>query len=258
MRALVASLLFLLLSISVSCQQDFARQTVQQSGLWLSPSIHVQYKKFNLNAEAHLRFSEFKRNQQHLVYVIPEYKVNEYISLAPVGYAHVWNFTYGKLPVAVPENEHRLLEQVLLRFKTGRVRFSNRLRFEQRWTEHKTHNNLDVFAQRGYVFTNRFRFRIGAEIPLTPYFQNQQGWFAFVSEECFISFGRAVSYKLPDQNRIQIGIGYQVNSILKCTTGYLHQLIIKSNGSKAESNHNLAISVQVTLNAERKHGKAPH
>lgn len=231
---------------------------MQQSGLWVTPTLHLHYKKFSLNVEAHFRFNEFKRNQQHLLYAIPDYKVNEYITIAPVGYARVWNFIYGKLPAAVPENEHRLLEQILLRFKAGRVRFSSRLRFEQRWTEHKTHNSLDAYAKRGYVFTNRFRFRIAAEIPLTHHNQNHLGWFVYVSDECFISFGRAVSYKLPDQNRAQVGIGYHVNSFLKCTAGYLHQLIIRSNGAKAESNHNLTIGVQVSLDAAKKHRLASH
>ena len=68
-----------------------------------------------------------------------------------------------------------------------------------------------------------------------------------IYDEVFISFGKKVTYNLPDQNRIYLGLGYKFNNYGTVNVGYLNQLIIKSNGLKAESNHTLFLGVNYVL-----------
>jgi hypothetical protein len=213
-------------------------QTVQQLNVWFSPSSTIKLHKYlGLYVEGQLRFHQLVHNQQHQARTGLEVYINDYVSLMPVGYVYTWNFKYGKFPAAIPENEHRMFEQVVVKLKAGRLNLNNRFRLEQRWIEHNVISNEGVISRQNWVYKNRFRYRLLANVPINKSKMEAKTFFFSVWDEMFVSFGKNVTYTLPDQNRIYFGFGYKFNASGTVSLGYMNQYLLSKNGTKAESNH---------------------
>ncbi|MFN8308572.1 MAG: DUF2490 domain-containing protein [Chitinophagales bacterium] len=231
-------------------------QTVQQFNNWFVPAVSFRFHQYvGITVEGQLRFNQFVHNQQHQARGWLDLFVNDHFVISPVGYVYTWNYRYGKMPVAVPENEHRLFEQLVWKFSEGRFYFNNRVRLEQRWVEHKSSNSLDAFARNGFVYSNRLRYRFQVSVPLNHRDLRSKTIYLSAYDECFISFGKAVTYKFPDQNRAYLGLGYKFSASGSVGLGYMHQLILRSNATKAESNHTIVVSFNYDFDLRKKKRK---
>jgi hypothetical protein len=242
-KAVLISLLLCSVLVNKSlAAPKHGRQTVQQFNNWLVPSANIRFHKYaGLYIEGQLRFNRFIYNQQHQFRTGIEIHVNEQISFMPVAYVYTWNFQYGEFPMAITENEHRMFEQLFFKFKSGRVNWNNRFRMEQRWIEHNIANAEGRVYRQGWTYKNRFRYRLLANIPLNKPTMRAKTIFLSFWDEFFISFGKHVTYYLPDQNRAYAGLGYKFNKNGTINLGYMHQLLISRNGERAESNHTLFV-----------------
>lgn len=128
-----------------------------------------------------------------------------------------------------------------------------RLRAEENWRERKSKSNDGSFYMDGYTFRPRIRPRFQINIALNH--RNMmipKTVFLSVWDEMYIPVGAKLTYHLPDENRAHIGIGYRLNDWSSVTAGYMHQLIIRSDGLQAESNHTLVMQAVFTPDIRKK------
>jgi len=230
MRFLI--LLFSILSLSVFAQTD------NQFNNWISPSLNLKFHKYvGMTFDGQFRFNQFQYNMQHQTRSSVDIFVTDKLSISPICYVYTWNFPYGKQPVKVGENEHRMYQQISYKDHINRFYFDNRIRMEQRWSEHKILQSDGSWRVENYIYKNRFRYRFLVNIPINSPTMTEKTFFFSVYDELFVSFGKNVTYKLPDQNRAYVGFGYKFNKFGTIQSGYLHQLIIKKDGTLRESNH---------------------
>ena len=98
------------------------------------------------------RHDGFAKWQQLLLRPGVNYEVNRILMLTG-GYAFIRAYPYGDHPAPARTDEHRLWEQAWLRYRTGKVAWSTRLRFENRFLQ-----TIDaVSANSSYRYENRFR-----------------------------------------------------------------------------------------------------
>src|SRR5262249_23692754 len=75
------------------------------------------------------------------------------------GYCVVRSYVYSEYAAPGPATpEHRLWEQVLIRYRTGKVAWGSRLRFENRFVRNGS----------GYRYENRFRAWQQIRVPIAP------------------------------------------------------------------------------------------
>ena len=100
----------------------------------------------------------------------------------------------------------------------------------------------------GYVNQQiRIRYRAVFILPITKQESAQsfsldaKTWFIQIYDEIFMSWGASVTYQEPDQNRIFVGAGYQINKDFSALAGFNYQLLVKSNGAQQENNMGIGI-----------------
>jgi hypothetical protein len=240
---LVFSLLFIQIYLTNGLLAKSSQRHIdQQFNNWFVPSLNLKLHKYvGLYFEGQFRFNQFAHNQQHQARGWLDIFVNDKVTISPVGYVYTWNYKYGKQPVSVVENEHRLFEQMTIKGSTSRLFFEQRLRIEQRWQEHKVKQSDGSYEVANYIYKNRLRYRFLMNVPINHKVMDAHTFFFSLWDEVFISFGKNVTYKLPDQNRAYAGFGYKFNKYGTIQLGYMHQLIVKKEGLLAESNHTLFV-----------------
>ena len=158
------------------------------------------------------------------------------------GYAFADTFRYGDFPVRARFPEHRLWQQAQIRSTTGKVVWSTRLRFENRFL-----GVMENGSVARYRYENRFRFSQRITVPLTGKL------FATAYDEVFSFVPPYESASLFDQNRAYGALGWKLKPGWHVETGYLLQTIFQRNGRIAEHNHTLMISVVSVAPFRRKH-----
>jgi long-subunit fatty acid transport protein len=175
-----------------------------------------------------------------------EIRLNSHFSVVPIGYVWTENFRYGKQPAAFKNNEHRLWEQISYKHELGRFKFEHRLRLEQRFIQVHSRTAEGTPVDEGFTNQqNRLRYRLTTKIPLGREKNiTTHTLFASTYDEVFYSWGKSITFREPDQNRLFAGLGYQVSKPLVIQAGFLYQMLIKANGTQQENN----IGCQVMLN----------
>lgn len=178
------------------------------------------------------RHDGFTRWQQLLLRPALNYEVSPLLMLS-AGYGFARSFPYGEYPAARTANEHRLWQQAWFRYRTGRVAWTTRLRFENRFL----HTINSETGRPYYRFENRFRGWQQVRVPvsdLTYFTAYNELWFyvkPYVSNSAF------------DQNRAYAAIGVNVDRFWRMELGYMNQALLQRSGAALESNHTLMISV---------------
>lgn len=195
-------------------------------------------------AEGQFRFAGDFEPMQFQFRTAADIHINKNLSVAPLGYVYTWNPTYGKQPAKFVNNEHRIFQQVSYKHKLGRVSFNHRGRLEQRFIQVHTTEAGEIINQGYDLYLNRFRYRLMVNVPLN----KSEKVFASFYNEAFIEFGKNVKYHNPDQNRLFIGAGYQVNNKVTVTTGFLYHMLVKLNGVQQENN--FGVQANLTYNID--------
>jgi len=214
------------------------RQTVTQATEWTSATSSIKLtNRLTLMTEAHFRFVQMFEPMQVQVRTGLDLKLNKNWSVLPLGYVYTINPKYGKQPNVFVNNEHRLFEQVVLKHHAGKVNVSHRLRLEQRYIQVHTMENNDIVIDHGFTLhTNRLRYKIQGELPVGSGSEGKPWLAVVVSEEIFLSFGDAVVYHEPDQNRLFAGLSYHFTKDFYIQGGPFYQILIKSGGKRQENN----------------------
>ncbi len=197
---------------------------------------------WGLHLEVQNRLSDWGTDwQQLLVRPGVNYQLGPNLS-ASLGYAFVRTFPYGDLPVAHRFDEHRIWEQVLYKHEALALKWTHRLRLEQRWIEELQ------FTGGGYRTQNwrgeqRVRYMLRTEIPLTA----DKRFYVPVWNEAFVNFGPNIIGNHFDQNRVFLGLGCQLGKHLRVETGFMEQSLQRRGGKNWEYNHTACVWVSSNL-----------
>jgi hypothetical protein len=179
------------------------------------------------------RHDAFNRWQQLLLRPGVNYEVSKLLLLTG-GYAFINSYRYGDYPtLAKATPEHRIWEQALLRYKTRKVSWTTRLRFENRFIGVRdAAGNLN-----NYRYENRFRAWQRATVPLS------RKYYLTGYDEIWFYVKPYVSASALDQNRAYVALGRRFGPAWEFEAGYMLQSIWQRNGRVVEANHTLMFTV---------------
>lgn len=183
------------------------------------------------------RHDSFLKWQQLLLRPGINYQMNSVLQLT-LGYGFIKTHRYGDFPSQFPFPEHRLYEQAVFRHGAGSMRFSHRLRLEQRYIGVKQEQADGQAQQIGWRYQNRFRYSVKATIPL----KRQSDWFWALYNEIKFNFGENKGPRAFDQNRAYAAIGRRLDRHNTLEVGYLNQYLAQRNGRIFENNHTLQLT----------------
>ena len=242
------------LSIVLFASYSFSQKEISpQNHAWVMYfGNHKLSEHWGIHTEYQWRRADmFNDWQQSLLRLGVDYysKQNAQYTL---GYGWIKSFQYGDQPIAHNLNEHRIWEQFVIKNKVGRVDISHRYRLEQRFIENWVKDANAVYAQDGFVFRQRVRYRFMATVPLSRKEMKDNTLFLAVYDEPFLGFGKGIGKNILDQNRLYGAIGWRFNKDFNVQLGYLNQYVVKTDGIKAERNHTLQIGVTYNIDFTKK------
>ncbi|HXJ91754.1 MAG TPA: DUF2490 domain-containing protein [Terriglobia bacterium] len=193
--------------------------------------------RWGLHLEAQARLQGITQINQLVLRPGVNYQANRSLMLT-TGYAYVrlYPSITSANPVP-PRNEHRIWEQAWFRYGSGRVAWSTRLRFENRFIEG---NNGQ------YRFENRVRVWQQATVPLS------QRVYATGYDEVWFHVKPYQASSAFNQNRAYAALGFRLKPGWRLETGYMNQVLLVSSGRVLEVNHIVTFSVLSTATFRRK------
>jgi hypothetical protein len=243
----------LLVNLSARAQST-KREVVSQSIEWLSLNSNIKiHKHYGLTVDLQNRFVQDLSSMQHMWRVGFELYVTPKLSVAPIGYAYIYNYQYGKQPASIVNNERRVWQHIMYKHTVGRIAVSHRLRLEERFIQSHHKDTDGNVINDGYSSNKqtRLRYRLITNIPLNHAKMEAKTFYVSIWDEIFISRGKLVTYNEPDQNRLFIGAGYQITKKVAVQSGYFYQLLIKSNGAKQENNSGIMVQLNYNFDFTR-------
>jgi hypothetical protein len=258
LRAKRLALCLLMLCIgSVVVAQPKNRAIVNQSIEWFATTANIKiHKRLTWILDGQYRFVQNLEPMQFQVRTALDVKMNDHFSIAPLGYVYTINPLYGKQPASFVNNEHRIWQQAFYKHTIGRFKLDHRIRVEERYLQVHSKASDGQIIDDGYSDKRmRYRYRFMARVPLTKPSIDAKTLFASAYDEVFLSRGKAVAMRQPDQNRIFAGLGYQFTKDFSLQGGCLYQLNIKATGLKQENNVGFQILLGYNIDLTKKNDK---
>jgi hypothetical protein len=230
--------------LQILSASELTAATADNHNLWLNyVGDHPIFKSpWGLHLEVQNRLSDWGEDWQQLL-IRPgiNYQFSPNLS-ASVGYGFVRTFPYGDLPVAHRFDEHRIWEQVLYKQEVAGVKWTHRLRLEQRWIE-ELQQSGGRYRTENWRTEQRVRYMLRTELPLT----EDKRLYIPVWNEVFLNFGANLSHNHFDQNRVFAGLGYQMAKHLRVETGFMEQSLQRRGGRNWEHNHTVSVWLSSNL-----------
>lgn len=175
--------------------------------------------KWGIWFDAHLRLKDdfIGDLSQGIVRIGPTYYVTDDVRLT-AAYAYVHNFPApGHANIGLPE--HRPWQQVQWFTKGPKARLMQWVRLEERFRR-KTFTDDEL--GEGYNFSWRIRYNFAFFVPITKKKFEPGGLQFLVNDELMVNFGKNIVYNHFDQNRLFLGLVYQVNKHAQLQAGYMN------------------------------------
>lgn len=230
------------------------RETFTNTNGWLAWFGDIElsdrwFVDYDLNAR---RSGPYDEVQQYLWRASVRFNVLPNLRVG-LGYAGSDTHPYGSLPIALRTPEHRVFEQLQLVHATGRVQWTHRYRFEQRWGGRMALVQGEPEVQT-WVRTNRGRYLVRATIPLQGNTLDANEWFATVGDELFMNWGANIQQNVFDQNRLMGTVGRRLGARTRLEVGYLEHLVERPNGRQLERNHTILTTLTTSFSLKRAAG----
>lgn len=169
-------------------------------------------KKWSVFAEGQLRSLHFYDQFHYYEYKGGlEYKAMTGLRLAMAAGSYQTYKEGGNFVLPKNNDEIRIWPQVTLNQNLGKVVLEQRYRMEMR------------FTSNGY--RNRFRYRLGMQVPLAPKKENYIPWQFLATNEIFFT-DREPYF---ERNRMQVGFTYKPAAKQTLLLGFVHQFDYKIN-----------------------------
>lgn len=132
----------------------------------------------------------------------------------------------------------------------NKIRIFHQFRFEHRWKK----SNI---VGSNYDFTNRYRYKIFAYIPLNKESFDKGTLYFSPSAEIFMQSGRSIVYHPFEDFRTYNGVGYIMNSHVTFFVGHMWTYGQKSSGFQYRSSHIIRLNVMIGLDLRKIENKLP-
>lgn len=162
------------------------------------------------------------------------------------GYAFISHFPAEGLETSRPES--RMWEQIWWNQKYQDFSLLQWLRLEQRFLRNISNDEL----QDGYLYTNRIRYNAMFTVPLKGKDMVAGIPFVVVANELFINFGKNIVYNTFDQNRLFLGLGYQITSHANAQFGYMNIFQQEAAGNRYMVTHALRLYLLQSIDVRKK------
>ncbi|MFN4299147.1 MAG: DUF2490 domain-containing protein [Thermaurantimonas sp.] len=133
----------------------------------------------------------------------------------------------------------------------GRVKIYHQFRFEHRWRRSNLKNST-------YEYTDRYRYKFFAYIPINKKKIEKKTWFVSPSFEIFMQSGRSIINNPFEDFRTYNGIGYVYNNNLTFFVGHMYTLGQKSSGFEYKTSHILRFNVMIGLDVRSVEKRLPN
>jgi hypothetical protein len=254
-------LILCLLLPAVFLAQDRAVSSLQETGLWNGVYFKARFnEKTGYYAEHHLRFRNSGSNLYDFAgrfrQVYNRVGLNLFLSPnfeAVIGPALVFNFTpdpandlYKKVTL-----EPRIWHQWLFSMEPiWRFKIYHQFRFEHRWKRDNEYNTV-------HDYTNRYRYKIFAYVPLNKKKIGVGTLFFSPSAEIFMHSGRSIVYHPFEDFRTYNGIGYILSERFTLFGGHMWTFGQKVSGFEYASSHIFRLNVFIGLDFRHLENKLP-
>lgn len=230
----------LLLMIFSKC---YSQQISNNTNVWLHYSGKNKFsEKLSITLEASLRYADgFSEKQQWFIRPLLDYQVSKSLVVS-VGYTYCDTYVYGEIPmnkITTPEN-HVWLQGTFLH-NINDLKFTHRLRDENRFVGIATPNNQGELAITNYEYRNRLRYMFLLNQPLIKKDEKTK-LFAVLGDEVFVNVGVKEAKTLVQQNRVIGGLGYNFDVRHQIQINYIHQNIWNLKNTIVEDNPTIRIS----------------
>lgn len=212
-------IIFLLLIVFASNQGYSQIEILDESGSWFTMTNKFKIsEKFYVGDFIQLRRVSFLKNTQSIL-IGPSinYKINDNITLT-AGYYLFRTYPYGVRHAAIKRNENNFYQQLTINSKAGKLSFSNRFRFEERFREVIDFSS-GTPTINGKIYAQRARYRLSASFNLVQ-LKNGKSILAKISNETRIRFKQGLSQPDFDQNNLYGFLGYKLADNSKIWLGY--------------------------------------
>lgn len=214
----------------------------QSSGWFTGIATIPLNEKFSIDAEVQLSKTNFIDDwQQIILRPALHYKLNKEVDFA-VGYSYVRNYAYSDYSTPIDANENNVWEQVTLSHSSGKVKFSHRFRFEQRFVDDVV-ITANGYETEGNIFVNRVRYRFTTTVPLFKISENMPISGEFFDEIWVNEKTEGVVPTSLNQNWFYVGIGLPLTKKMTMSVGYLNDYT-ELKGNSHESNNILYTTIK--------------
>ncbi len=242
-------------------QENGSESSLVETGIWNGVYLKLKFsEKFGYYAEHHLRFRNDLDDINSFVgrtrQVYNRAGLNIYFNKnfeAVIGPTLVFNFSpdpdnYNFESVTL---EPRIWHQYLFKMNPmGRFNIYHQFRFEHRWKR-----DNDVGAE--FDYTNRYRYKLFAYIPINANEIREKTWFISPSAEIFMHSGQSIVYHPFEDFRTYNGIGYVLNNNVTFFAGHMWTLGQRRSGFQYASSHILRFNVFIGLDSRKEENKVP-
>jgi hypothetical protein len=239
---------FLVLSTLVTYAQVPAKDIHAREQLWVGYFNQTRItNKFGLWLDVHYRRTDNFVDRPFQVLVRPAFNffIKDNVRLQ-TGYTFVNHFPGKGLTTSRPE--HRGWQQIWWSQKYAGFNTLQWLRIEERFNKKIV---SDVLQPETY-FSFRARYQYSFFIPLKGKEIKAKTPFLAVIDEVFLNFGKNITYNTFDQNRLFVGLGYQISSHMNVQLGYMNIYQQEASGNNYFSTHAVRLFLFQTLDLRNK------
>lgn len=214
----VHSLILLLLMLAGHTVFAQTKEFETREQTWLGYFNQTRFtKRSGVWLDLHLRLTTNFVEQKNLSIIRAGYTyyVSDQVRLT-AGYAYVTQYGLSEGEPDVPE--HRPWQQIQWFEKKKGFNMMQWFRVDERFRT----KVVDGELTDSYNFNWRFRYNIALTFPLKGKVVQAKTPFLFFNDEVMINAGKSIVYNYFDQNRLFLGLGYQVTTHLNAQLGYMY------------------------------------
>lgn len=250
MKKSVVLFVALCMAFHAQPQTTPVKQTTHEEQLWLGYFNQTRISnRWGFWLDIHLRTTEHFATKFSKAIIRPgiSFYVSDHVKLT-AGYAFINHFPErGHENISQPE--HRPWQQIQWHQKSGKFKFMQWVRFEQRFR--RKIKNDDELAE-GYNFNYRLRYNFMLMYPLGKEAFAPKTLFIALNDEIHINAGKQIVYNYFDQNRFFAGLGLQLTSHSNIQLGYMNIFQQLSSGNNYQMLHCIRLFFFQNLDLRKK------